>query len=98
MEKYVYLVLDINFKVMDDISVMGTYASLDVAFAEACAEVKSVNGKNILFHNYFTKGEECVLARLTNNNSLGSDYGISYNSEYGNYPCCKMITPQKVKL
>ena len=97
METTVFVILDINFKHMEDTSVSGTYGSLDSAFAAAYAEVKQKDGSNIKIHNYEIDGEETTTNRLTNNNSLGSSYGISYNSYYGSYPCCRMIVPQKVR-
>lgn len=97
METTVFLVLDINFKVMDDTMVRGTFSSLNAAFANAYADITSKNGKNIKVHNYQIEGEETTTNRLSNNNSLGSSYGISYKSYYGDYPCCRMIIPQRVR-
>lgn len=93
----VFVVLDINLKVMDDTGIMGTYSSLEAAFNAAYSNVKQKEGKNILVHNYTIEGETTTTDRLSNNNSLGSSYGISYKSYYGGYPCCRMIVPQTVK-
>lgn len=82
---------------MDDISIAGTFSSLKSAFEYALADIKQKHGRNLLVHNYEIEGESNTNNRLTNNNSLGSDYGISYKSDYGGYPCCRMIVPQKVK-
>lgn len=91
MENTVFVILDVNFKVMSDMSVMGAYSSLDSAFKAAYDSVKNVSGKNIKVHGYSIEGEETTNNRLTNNNSLGSKYGISYDSNYGSYPCARII-------
>lgn len=82
---------------MDDTTIAGTYSSLEAAFNAAYADVKQKDGRNILVHNHTIKGETTTTDRLSNNRSLGSTYGISYNSYYGSYPCCRMIVPQTVK-
>jgi hypothetical protein len=97
METTVFLVLNINLRVMNDTSVKGTFTSLESAFAASLEEVKSVDGRNVLIHNHTIEGETTTTDRLTNNLSLGSSYGISYDSYYGSYPCCKMIIPQKIR-
>lgn len=97
METTVFLMLDVNFQVMDDIQIVGTFSSLESAFAHAYADITSKNGKNLKVHNYQIEGEETTIHRLSNNNSLGSQYGISYKSYYGDYRCCRMIIPQRVK-
>jgi hypothetical protein len=97
METTVFLVLDINLKVMDDTSVKGTYDTLEAAMQASLEDVISKNGKNIKSHGFQIEGIEYTNNRISNNMSLGSNYGVSYNSNYGNYPCCRMVIPQKVK-
>lgn len=97
METTVFLVLDINLKVMDDTSVNGTYDTLEAAMKTSLKDVLSKNGKDIKCHGFQLEGIEYTNNRISNNNSLGSNYGISYNSYYGDYPCCRMVIPQKVK-
>ncbi len=97
METTVFLVLDINLKVMDDTSVKGTYDTLEAAMKASLECVLSHKGKNIKCHGFKMEGIEYTNDRISNSNSLGSNYGISYNSYYGNYPCCRMVIPQKVK-
>ena len=92
-----FIVLDINFAVMQDISVGSVYSSLEEAFKVALENVVSHNGKDIKIHNYSIEGYESTNNRLSNNNSLGSEYGVSYKSVYGNYPCCRMIVKRTVK-
>ena len=60
-------------------------------------DVISKNGKEIKSHGLQLDGIEYTNNRISNNNSLGSNYGVSYKSHYGNYPCCRMVIPQKVK-
>ena len=97
METTVFLVLDINLKVMEDTMVFGTYDTLKDAMEASLEDVLSKNGKNIKCHGFQLEGIEYTNNRISNNNSLGSNYGVSYNSYYGNYPCCRMVIPQKVK-
>jgi len=97
METIVFLVLDINLKVMNDTSVMGTYDTLQDAMQASLKDVISKNGRNIKSHGVQMEGIDYTNNRISNNNSLGSNYGISYNSQYENYPCCRMVIPQKVK-
>lgn len=97
METTVFLVLDINLKVMDDTCVRGTYNTLESAMQDSLKDVISKQGNNIKSHGFQIEGIEYTNDRISNNNSLGSNYGITYNSFYGNYPCCRMVIPQKVK-
>ena len=97
METTVFLVLDINFKVMEDTMVKGTYATLEDAMKASLEDVISKQGKDIICHGYQLEEIEYTNNRLTNHNSLGSNYGVSYKSYYGNYPCCRMVIPQKIK-
>ena len=82
----VYAILDVNLSVMKDISVGGIYFSIDEAFKAAIEDVVNLDGKNIKVHNYSIEGYESTNKRISNNNSLGSDYGVSYKSFYGSYP------------
>jgi hypothetical protein len=93
----VYMILDINFAVMQDISVGSVYSSLEDAFEVALKDVVSKDGKDIKIHGYSIEGYESTDSRLTNHNSLGSEYGVSYKSNYGSYPCCRMIVERTVK-
>ena len=93
----VFMILDINLSVMEDISVGSVYSSLEDAFEVALKDVVSKDGKDIKIHGYSIEGYESTDSRLTNNNSLGSEYGVSYKSSYGNYPCCRMIVKRTVK-
>ena len=97
METTVFLVLDINLKVMSDTMVFGTYDTLKDAMEASLKDVISKDGKDIKCHGFQLEGIEYTNNRISNNNSLGSNYGVSYNSYYGNYPCCRMVIPQKVK-
>ena len=97
METTVFLILDINLKVMDDTMVKGTYDTLEAAMQASLEDVISYKGKNIKSHGFQMEGIEYTDNRISNNLSLGSNYGVSYNSDYGNYPCCRMVIPQKVK-
>ena len=97
METTVFLVLDINLKVMNDTMVFGTYDNLKEAMEASLKDVLSKNGKNIKCHGFQLEGIEYTNNRISNNNSLGSNYGISYTSYYENYTCCRMVIPQKVK-
>jgi hypothetical protein len=97
METTVFLVLDINLKVMEDTMVFGTYDTLEAAMQASLKDVLSKQGKNIKCHGSQLEGIEYTNDRISNNNSLGSNYGVSYNSYYGDYPCCRMVIPQKVK-
>ena len=93
----VYIVLDINLSVMEDISVGSVYSSLEDAFKVALEDVVNKDGKDIKIHGYSIEGYESTDGRLTNNNSLGSEYGVSYKSNYGSYPCCRMIVKRTIK-
>ena len=93
----VFMILDINFAVMQDISVGSVYSSLEEAFKVALKDVVSKDGKHIKIHGYSIEGYESTDNILTNNNSLGSQYGVSYKSNYGNYPSCRMIVKRTVK-
>jgi hypothetical protein len=97
METTVFLVLDINLKVMEDTMVKGTYNSLEVAMKDSLKDVIFKDGKNIKCHGFQIEGIEHTNDRISNNNSLGSNYGITYNSDYGSYPCCRMVIPQNIK-
>jgi hypothetical protein len=97
METTVFLVLDINLKVMEDTMVFGTYDTLKDAMEASLKDVISKNGKEIKSHGFQLDGIEYTNNRISNNCSLGSNYGVSYKSQYGNYPCCRMVIPQKVK-
>lgn len=93
----VYIILNVNLAAMQDIFVGRVYFSKEEAFSAALESVLSVSGTGIKVHNYSIEGYESTNSRISNNNSLGSDYGISYNSVYGNYPCCRMIVERTVK-
>lgn len=93
----IYMILDVNLDVMRDISVGSVYLSKEEAFSAALESVLSVSGKDIKVHNYSIEGYESTDSRISNNNSLGSDYGVSYKSHYGDYPCCRMIVERTVK-
>lgn len=97
METIVFLVLDVNLKVMEDTKVFGTYDTLKDAMEASLKDVISKNGKDIKCHGFQLEGIEYTHRYISNNYLLASNYGISYNSHYGNYPCCKMVIPQKVK-
>jgi len=96
-EMDVFMILDVNFAFMQDISVGSVYSSLEEAFEVALKDVVSKDGKDIKIHGYSIEGYESTDDRLTNNNSLGSQYGVSYKSDYGNYPKCRMIVKRTVK-
>lgn len=93
----VFMILDINLSVMEDISVGSVYSSLEDAFKVALEDVVSKDGKDIKIHGYSIEGYESTDNRLTNNNSLGSEYGVSYKSSYWSYPCCRMIVKRTVR-
>lgn len=97
METTVFVVLDMNLKVLEDSSIMGTYDSLEAAMKASLNDIISKEGKNIKSHGFQIENVEYTNNRISNNYSLGSNYGISYNSLYGHYPCCRMVIPQKVK-
>jgi hypothetical protein len=97
VETTVFLVLDINLKVMEDTMVKGTYDSLEDAMKASLEDVVSKKGKDIKSHGFQLDNVEYTNNRISNNNSLGSNYGVSYKSYYGDYPCCRMVIPQKVK-
>jgi hypothetical protein len=97
METTVFLVLDINLKVMEDTMIKGTYSTLEDAMKASLKDVISKQGKNIKSHGFEMEGIEYTNNRISNNMSLGSNYGVSYNSDYGNYPCCRMVIPQQIK-
>ena len=95
-----FTIVDYNFKAPEDISIGASYTTLEKAFEVALSDVVGVNGKNITLHN----APKCIEgdytridSRLTNNNSLGTPYGISYYSNWGNYPCSRMIMKREVK-
>ena len=96
MQKTVFLVLDINLKVMDDTSVMGTYKTLEDAMSASLDNVVSKKGREIKSHGLQMQGVEYSEKRISNGCSLGSEYGISYTSYYGSYPCCRMVIPQEL--
>jgi hypothetical protein len=93
----VYMILDVNLSVMEDISVGGVYSSMEDAFKVALEDVVSKSGKDIKIHGYSIEGYDSTDSRISNNNSLGSEYGVSYLSDYGNYPCCRMIVERTVR-
>lgn len=93
----VFMILDINLSVMEDISVGSVYSSLEDAFEVALKDVVSKEGKDIKIHGYSIEGYESTDSRISNNNSLGSEYGVSYKSNYGSYPCCRMIVKRTVR-
>jgi len=93
----VYIILDVNLDAMQDISVGSVYFSKEEAFSAALESVLSTSGTNIKVHNYSIEGYDSTDRRISNNNSLGSDYGVSYKSSYGSYPCCRMIVERTVK-
>ncbi len=77
--------------------IKGTYSTLEDAMKASLEDVISKQGKNIKSHGFEIEGIEYTNNRISNNMSLGSNYGVSYNSNYGNYPCCRMVIPQKIK-
>lgn len=91
------MILDINLAVMQDISVGSVYSSLEDAFEVALKDVVNKNGKDIKIHGYSIEGYESTDSGISNNNSLGSEYGVSYKSSYGNYPSCRMIVKRTVR-
>ena len=97
MQATVWVVLDLNLKVMDDTSLRGTYETLESAMKESLKDILSKDGKNVKTHNFLIEGVEYTEQRVSNNLSLGSDWGITYNSKYGNYPCCRMVIRQNIK-
>ena len=94
MKDTVYLVLDIKLKLMNDTSVIGIYKTLEDAMTISIADVVSKGGKDIKSHGLQMQGVEYSEDRISNNRTLGSEYGISYLSYHGSYPCCRMIIPQ----
>lgn len=97
----VFIVIDVNFEVMDDISIPCVFGTLGAAFDYAIKDVENKNGKDIKLHGYSpaevsSHGYLISSSRVTNNNSLGSDYGVTYKSHYGSYPCARMIMERKV--
>ena len=82
---------------MEDTIVFGIYNTLKDAMEASLKDVLSKNGKHIKCHGFQMEGIEYTDNRISNNCSLGSNYGITYNSYYGNYPCCRMVIPQVVR-
>ena len=93
----VFIILDVNFRVMDDISMMAVYSKQEDAFKAALEDVQLKDGMNIKVHGYQIEGYTNTTDRLTNGNSLGSDLGISYNSKYGGYPCARIIMKRLIQ-
>ncbi len=58
METTVFLVLDINLKVMEDTMVFGTYNTLEDAMKASLKDVISKNGKEIKSHGFPLDGIE----------------------------------------
>ena len=98
MENTVWVVLDLNLKVMDDTSLRGTYNTLASAMEASLQDVINKDGKNVKSHNFLMKDVEYTEKRISNGLSLGSKWGITYNSKYGNYPCCRMVIRQNVRV
>lgn len=90
MKNIVWVVLDINLKALDDINLMGTYNSFESAKKASYEDIKSKKGKNIKFNNYLYGNSE-----FTNKSLLGQ-YGITYDSDCGNYSRCKMMFCQTI--
>lgn len=95
-----FTIISYNFDVPEDISIRNSYNTLEKAFEVALLDVVQVKGKGITLHNVpesiegdFTRTN----SRLSNGNSLGSSYGISYSSYWGNYPCARIIMEREVR-
>jgi len=93
----VYIVLDVNFAAMQDTSVGKVYLSKEEAFNNALDHVLYEKGIDIKIHNHSIEGYESTDSRIVNN-CLGSNYGISYKSQYyENSPSYKMIIERILK-
>lgn len=89
-KKIVFVIINENLAVSDDTSIPAVFEKLEDAMKYCLDDVISHNGKNIKSHNFKMEGIEYSEDRISNNTCLGSDYGITYNSYWGNYPCSRM--------
>ena len=96
-KKIVFIVVDVNLVVPIDTSIMAVFQTLQEAMQYSLDDVISHNGKNIKSHNFNMEGIEYSKNRVSNNACLGSDYGITYNSYWGNYPCSKMVITRELR-
>lgn len=96
----IFIIVDYNFEAPQDISVSKCFTSLEKAFEVALEDVKQCKGDKITLHNSpknFGEDLEYNTNRLSNNNSLGSNYGISYKSNYGGFKCSRIIIQRKLE-
>lgn len=93
----VFIIISVNFNAPKDTSVMAVYSSLESAMKAALEDVINCGGKNIKSHHFEMEGIELSTLRISNNNSLGSNYGITYNSQYDGYPCCRMVIERIIR-
>ena len=92
----VFIVVDYNLKVAEDISIRGkSFDSLPKAMQFALKLAEERSGRDITTHGYALGGPHSD-NRLSNNNSLGTEFGVSYKSEYGSYPMALMVIKTKI--
>lgn len=92
----VFIVVVYNLKVAEDISIeRKSFDSLPKAMQFALELAEKRSGRDITTHGYALGGPHSD-NRLTNHNSLGSEFGVSYKSEYGSYPMAIMVIKTKI--
>lgn len=88
-----YVIIDKNLKVQEDVCIFyNYYSTLDAAFIAAIKDVETKNGKDITVHNWDKQTvHNSSTERVSNGRMIGSDWGVTYNSNYGSYPCARII-------
>jgi hypothetical protein len=92
----IFIVIDINLAITQDVSIPCVFGNIEDAFKYALDDVIKKDGRDIKVHGCEIEGYISTTDRISNNNSLGSNYGVSYKSYYGGYPCARMIMERKV--
>lgn len=91
----VFTLVDYNLQVAEDVSIQKSFGSLLEAMRFALELAEKRNGREITTHGYALGGPHTD-DRLTNHNSLGSEFGVSYKSQYGSYPMAIMIIQTEI--
>lgn len=92
----VFTLVDYNLQHPEDVSIQPkSFVSLLKAMRYALELAEKRGGREITTRGYALGGPHSD-DRLTNHNSLGSEFGVSYKSRYGSYPMAIMIIKTEV--
>lgn len=96
-----YIVVDYSFTHPQDITIMSTFSALDKAMEYCIKQAQlmdfELRPEDIKTHGIKVPGHPFKITRISNQNNLGSNYGVTFNSTHTGNPMAMLIVERDLK-